>query len=86
MTKEMVELRASASVRSEPDLMTMMKCQTLEKERDELRAMLKKSEDQLDQFRREVVTLTMKASTMDPERYMLKYDHSELLKKREARV
>ena len=86
MTKEMVELRASASVRSEPDLMTMMKCQTLEKERDELRAMLKKSEDQLDQFRREVVTLTMQASTMDPERYMLKSDHSELLKKREARV
>ena len=81
MTKEMVELRASASVRSEPDLMTMMKCQTLEKERDELRAMLKK-----DTVRREVVTLTMKASTMDPERYMLKSDHSELLKKREARV
>ena len=76
MTKEMVELRASASVRSEPDLMTMMKCQTLEKERDELRAMLKKSEDQLETVRREVDALTIKAFTMDPERFMLKSDHS----------
>ena len=84
MTKEMVELRASASVRSEPDLLMMMNCKTLEKERDELRVLLKKSGDQVDTVRREVVTLTVKASSIDPGRYMLKSDHSELLKKREA--
>ena len=48
MTKEMVELRASASFCPEPDPLMMIKCRTLEKERDELRAMLKKSEDPLE--------------------------------------
>ena len=84
MTKEVVELRASTSARPEPDPMMMIRCTTLEKERDELRAILKKSEDQLDTLRREIVTLTTKASAVDPERYMLKSDHSELLKEREA--
>ena len=86
MTKEMVELRASAPVRPEPDPLMMMKRKTLGKERAELRVMLKKSVIQLDTVRREVVTLTAKASSMDPERYMLKSDHSELLKKREAEL
>ena len=86
MTNEMAELRASASAPPELNPLMVMKIATLEKERDELRAMLKKSQDQLDSFRREIVILKMKASTMDPERYMLKSDHSELLKKREAKV
>ena len=86
MTKEMAELRASASAPPEPNPMMMMKFAALEKERDELRATLKKSEDQLVSFRLEIVTLNTKASTMDPERYMLKSEHSELLKKREKRT
>ena len=86
MTKEIVELRASASARPEPDPMMTIRCTTIEKERDELRTMLKKSEDQLDTVRRVVVALTMKASAMDPERFMLKSDQSELLKKREAEL
>ena len=86
MAKEMLELRASAPVRLEPDPLAMMKCMTLERERDELRVLLKKSEDQLDTVRREVVTLTLTASSMDPEKYMLKSDLSELLKKREAEL
>ena len=53
VTKEMSELRASASVPPEPNpMMMMMKFATLEKERGELRGTLKKSEDQLDSFRR----------------------------------
>ena len=63
-----------------------MKFATLEKERDELRAMLKKAEDQLDSFRREIITLTMRASVIDPAKYMLKSEHSELLKKRETEL
>ena len=86
MAKEMLELRASAPVRLEPDPLAMMKCMTLERERDELRVLLQKSEDQLDTVRREVVTLTLTASSMDPEKYMLKSDLSELLKKREAEL
>ena len=86
MTQAMVELRASASVRSEPDLLLMMKCKTLGKERRELRVLLKKSGDQLDTVRREVDTLTAEASSMGPERYMLKSEHSELLKMREAEL
>ena len=86
MTQEMVELRASAPVRLEPNPLVMLKCKTLEKERNELRVMLKNSEVQLDTVRREVVTLTLKASSMDPEKYMLMSDHSELLKKREAEL
>ena len=85
-TRELVELRASAPVRPEPDPFVMLKRETLEKERGELRVMLKKSEDQLDTVRREVVTLTLTASSMDPEKYMLKSDLSELLKKREAEL
>ena len=66
MTKELVEIRASAPVRLEPDTLAMFKCKTLEKERDELRVLLKNSEVQLDTVRREVMTLTLKAPSMGP--------------------
>ena len=86
MTKEMAELRASASTPPEPSPMIMRKFVTLEKERGELRAALNKSEDQLDLFRREIVALQVEASTVDPDRYTTRSEHSELLKKREAEL
>ena len=55
--------------------MIMRKFVTLEKERNELRAALNISEDQLDSFRREIIALQVKVSTVDPERYMMKSEH-----------
>ena len=67
MTKEMAKLRASASAPPEPKPMMMMKFAILEKEREELRATLKKSEDQLDSSRREIVALKLKSLHHGPE-------------------
>ena len=86
MAMEMAELRACSSVPPDQNLQMMLKFAALEKERNELRAMLKNSEDQLDSFRREIITLRMSASVMDPENYMLKSEHAELLKKRETEL
>ena len=84
MTKELVVLRSNTPVRFEADPSWMIKCKALEKERGELRSSLKTSEEQLGTIRREAVVLTVKASSMDPEKYMLKSDHAALLKKREG--
>ena len=81
MSNELSTLR-SKTEKLEADPALLQKCRTLEKERDELRASVKAAEEQLDALRREVVALTLKASSVNLDRYMLKSDHANALKKR----
>ena len=57
MASEIAELRASVSTPQGPSPAVMMRFAAIEKERDELRVALKKSEEQLDLFRRDIFTL-----------------------------
>ena len=59
MTPALLTFCSKASVRPEADSLIMQKCNILEKERNELRASLKTSEEQLGTVRREVVALTL---------------------------
>ena len=68
---------------TEADPSLLLKFRALEKERDGLRASLKAAEEQLAALRREVIVLTQKASSVNLDRYMLKSDHVNALKKRE---
>ena len=40
----------------------------------------------MEALRREIIVLTLKASSMNPDRYMLKSDHVNALKKREEEL
>ena len=73
----------SKAAKPEADPIIRKQIQVLEKERDELRTSLKKAEEQLDAFLREVVVQTLKATFVDLDRYILKSDHANILKKRE---
>ena len=83
MSQELPTLRSKAMT-PEVDPLILQKCRVLGRERDELRASLKTAEEQLDALRREVVVLTLKASSVDLGRYMLQSDHANILKQREG--
>ena len=82
MAYEMSTLRFETMM-PEDDPSLLLKFRALEKERDGLRASLKAAEEQLGALRREVIVLTQKASSVNLDRYMLKSDHVNALKKRE---
>ena len=82
MAYEMSTLRFETMM-PEADPSLLLKFRALEKERDGLRASLKAAEEQLGALRREVIVLTQKASSVNLDRYMLKSDHVNALKKRE---
>ena len=85
MSNELSTLRSKA-VKLEADPSLLQKCTVLEKDRDELCASLKAAEEQLDALRREIIVLTLQASSVNLGRYMLKSDHAAAFKTSEEEL
>ena len=76
--------QAKTTGRPERDPGLLAKCQSVEKERYELRTLLREAEKQLTTAQRDMIALSIKSSpTREGERFMLKSEHAALLKRRE---
>ena len=84
---EVDTLRARTASRSGPDAKLILKCQYMEKERDELRNLLVESDEQMATAQREVIAMTIRSCpTRNDEMLMLKAERTALLKQREEEL
>ena len=80
-------LRVRTAVHSEPNAKLIVKCESMEKERDALRNLLVESEKQPATAQRAVIAMTIKSSAArDDDRLMSKTERAVLLKRREEEL
>ena len=87
LPNELGALRARTAVGLEPDTQLIVKCQSAEKKRDELRSLLVESEKQMATAQREVIATTINISPIrDDDEFMLKTEDALLLKQCEEEL